>query len=105
MKKQSKKVVAPKSVKSNKSVAKPVAVGKSAKKGKKDSRPVIGKDAKGNPVHVGDHVNHVEKPFSNGVVLQGGFTYKDEPAVAVLYPQRDEPWLNRCSKLAVVTVH
>jgi len=45
---------------------------------------VIGKDVKGNSVHIGDVVNHTRKrELKKGVVLWGHQSYQNEPAARV----------------------
>jgi hypothetical protein len=61
---------------------------------------VCGQDAKGQLVRIGDVVCHTEKGLVNGVVRDGGYEYKGEPAVIVDYPGA-AGWKNRLSKLTV----
>lgn len=64
----------------------------------------VGYDNNGDKVSVGSVVNHTEKMFREGVVVEGGASYKGEPAVYVDYSKTGGPnyWLNRLSKLRVV---
>ena len=68
------------------------------------TREVIGHDATGKPVHVGDTVNHAKKVgFVGGWVTGELMDYKGEPATIVRYPLANRP--NRFSQMIVTAVN